>query len=109
MLRIVATVSGLLLVATAAQAQGAMCKRGAQEFTEGATVCECPSLLGNAELGGSARITSQRYVCSQGSWRRVQDDPCTDVTFYKNAAAAMTVYRKLQKSFCTQLSNDDDD
>jgi hypothetical protein len=109
MLRIVATALSLFILADAANAQGPVCKRGAQEFNDGATVCECPSLLGNAELGGSARITSQRYVCSQGAWRRVQEDPCVDVTFYKNAAAAMSVYARLQKRFCQQLPNDDDD
>src|SRR5262245_11167329 len=105
MLRFLLVALSVLLVAEAAQAQGPVCKRGAQEFTEGATVCECPNLLGNAELGGSARITSQRYMCSQGSWRRVQEDPCVDVTFYKNAAAALSVYERLQKRFCSQLSN----
>jgi hypothetical protein len=76
------------------------CKQAGLEYTEGATICECPSLkteVGYATGGPSGSVVSRRLQCQKGSWVAT-DAKCADVT---GAAAYMTdEHRKLYDLYC---------
>jgi hypothetical protein len=57
------------------------CKNGGQEYSAGATICECPSLKGDGKpaSGGRSQITSRRLTCDRsGEWKST-DSLCLDV------------------------------
>jgi hypothetical protein len=96
---------------TPASAQRAMCTIAGQEFSVGATVCECPSLSGEGGLatGGKAQITSRRLTCtSKGEWISTNSN-CLDISYAASSGAARGDLPKLHSLYCPRIVNIADD
>lgn len=54
------------------------CDYAGQSYSAGATVCECPSLVGEGGLasGGAAKVTSRRLACSAEGWKSADKHVC---------------------------------
>jgi hypothetical protein len=81
MKRFVITLLLSLNLGAIAAAQSVTCKNGVQEYSPGATICECPSLKGDGQLasGGRSQITSRRLTCDRsGEWKST-DSRCLDI------------------------------
>jgi hypothetical protein len=76
------------------------CKQAGLEYTDGATICECPSLkaeVGYATGGPSGSVVSRRLQCQKGSWVAT-DAKCADLT---GASQHLPdEHRKLHEMYC---------
>jgi hypothetical protein len=84
---------------TAANAVEA-CKNAGVEYTEGATICECPTVkgeAGHATGGPMGSVTSRRLVCKAGSWQFAGTN-CAEVT--AGAGYIFAEHKKFQEMYC---------
>jgi hypothetical protein len=83
-----------------ASAQQLTCKSLGQEFSAGATICECPSMKGSGRTasGGRTQTTSRRLVCTPtGEWK-VDETFCLDVV--ADGGTAADDFPKFHDLFC---------
>lgn len=89
-----------LSLSAIAQAQPVTCKNGAQEYSAGATICECPSLKGDGRLasGGRSQIIGRRLMCDKsGEWKSA-DSLCLDIV--SSGGVAAEDYPKYYELYC---------
>ena len=80
------------------------CDYAGQSYSTGATVCECPSLVGEGGFltGGDARVTSRRVVCSSEGWKST-DSMCFDVKYKGTSASGHADFDRLTAQYCPRL------
>jgi hypothetical protein len=80
--------------------QNPSCKQAGTEYTEGATMCECPSLkavAGFATGGPQGTVTSRRMQCRSGAWVTT-DANCVELT--GRSEFLIDEHRKLYELYC---------
>jgi hypothetical protein len=80
------------------------CDYAGQSYSAGATVCECPTLVGEGGFatGGDAQVTSRRMVCSSEGWKSA-DSMCFDVKYKNTSASGHADFDKLNAQYCPRL------
>jgi hypothetical protein len=81
------------------------CKQAGIEFTDGATMCECPSLkaeAGFATGGPQGLVTSRRMQCTKGAW--VATD-ATCVELKGRSEYLIEEHKKLYQLYCPRQSS----
>jgi hypothetical protein len=80
------------------------CDYAGQSYSAGATVCECPTLIGEGGFatGGDAQVTSRRVVCSSEGWKSA-DSMCFDVKYKNTSASGHADFDKLNAQYCPRL------
>lgn len=80
------------------------CDYAGQSYSAGATVCECPSLVGEGGLasGGAAKVTSRRLACSAEGWKSA-DSMCVDLKYATSSASGRDDLDKLNQQYCPRL------
>ncbi|MEY9415105.1 hypothetical protein ABIF69_001547 [Bradyrhizobium japonicum] len=80
------------------------CDYAGQSYSAGATVCECPSLVGEGGFatGGDAQVTSRRMVCSSEGWKSA-DSMCFDAKYKSSSASGHDDFNKLNAQYCPRL------
>jgi hypothetical protein len=76
------------------------CKQAGLEYTEGATICECPSLkaeAGHATGGPPGLVVSGRLQCRSGAWVAT-DTKCVELT--GRSEHLVDEHRKLYELYC---------
>lgn len=91
----------LLLATTPALAQQDACRNAGMEYSNGATMCECPSLVGAAghATGGSAKVVSRRLECKNGDWV-ASDMNCVELNYATSSANAPGEHQRLHTMYC---------
>jgi len=87
-----------------AYAQSVTCKNGVDEYSPGATICECPSLKVDGRMAGRGRtqITSRRLMCEQsGQWKST-DSLCLDIG--SRGGVAADDYSKYYNLYCPRIA-----
>jgi hypothetical protein len=97
-------VAAFVLVAPTAALSLTTCDYAGQSYSAGATVCECPSLIGEGGLasGGAAKVTSRRLVCSSEGWKSA-DNMCVDLKYATSSASARDDLDRLNQQYCPRL------
>jgi hypothetical protein len=103
-MRLHAVVAAAILLGSSAYAlepgQYPSCKQAGLEYSEGATICECPSLkavAGFATGGPPGLVVSGRLQCRSGAWLAT-DAKCVELT---GASQYMVdEHRKLYELYC---------
>jgi hypothetical protein len=73
------------------------CKQAGFEYSEGATICECPSLKAQGGYGTGGVVQSRRLQCQNGKWV-VGDEKCAELT--GGADYVIGEHRKLYDLYC---------
>jgi hypothetical protein len=80
--------------------QHPLCKQAGLEYSEGATICECPSLkaeAGHATGGPPGLAVSRRLQCRSGTWV-VPEEKCAELT--GRSEYMIDEHRKLYEIYC---------
>src|SRR5258705_1392194 len=80
------------------------CDYAGQSYSAGATVCECPTLVGEGGFitGGDAQVTSRRLVCSSDGWKSAES-MCVDLKYKGSSASGHDDFDKLNAQYCPRL------
>jgi hypothetical protein len=76
------------------------CKNAGLEYTEGATMCECPTIkavVGYATGSPPGSVISRRLTCTKGSWVSANEN-CAEIT--GGSAFMSEHHKKLQDMYC---------
>jgi hypothetical protein len=76
------------------------CKHGGVEYSDGATICECPTIkavVGYATGGPDGSVTSRRLECKMGAWVATEPN-CAELT--GGSAYMIEEHKKLQDMYC---------
>ena len=96
----------LFLISASARvgAQQTTCLNAGQEYGIGATICECPSIIGSGRTGsgGRTQIVGRRLMCNRsGEWIPA-DNACVDITSAGFVAAED--FPKYHAMYCPQVA-----
>jgi hypothetical protein len=93
-----------LLLASSNAFAAAACDFAGQTYSEGATVCECPSLSGEGGLatGGQAKVRSRRLACSSEGWKDA-GSTCIEITYARSSASALEDFTRFNDQYCPRL------